>query len=335
VEPEPVPRKPPVSAGLARAVLALAGTALGAVLIWVSFQKVDYAAVAQALVNLSGPTAALASLTYFIALAVRILRWRLLINRLAETPFATVSQGLLVGFATNFALPARLGEVFRADVIKEKTALRRSSVLGTIIIERTVDGAILVGLLLASLYGLQLRGSTADSQTLQLMVTAALVFGIALAVIVVLRRLPAAGAGLLRRIFERFQTGLVTLDRHNAWKFIAASAIIACMEVLSFVLMLQALHLSADLIAAALVLSTASLSTLLPTAPAYLGSYQFAFLLAFNVLAWPQADAIAAAFLVQATFFLPVLLVGLALAARIYARVFRRRRMTSSTADLR
>ena len=46
---------------------------------------------------------------------------------------------MLVGYAVNIILPARLGELFRADYGCRLTHVARSAILGSIFIERLVD----------------------------------------------------------------------------------------------------------------------------------------------------------------------------------------------------
>jgi len=55
---------------------------------------------------------------------------------------------VLVGHMANNALPARTGELYRAHLLGRRTRMSRSSVVGSIVVERTFDGLMLVGLTL-------------------------------------------------------------------------------------------------------------------------------------------------------------------------------------------
>jgi uncharacterized membrane protein YbhN (UPF0104 family) len=59
-----------------------------------------------------------------------------------------------VGYAVNNLLPARLGEVFRAALAKSEFGIAGSAALGTIAVERTMDGLVFVLLLSAGLFSL-------------------------------------------------------------------------------------------------------------------------------------------------------------------------------------
>ena len=54
----------------------------------------------------------------------------------------------MVGFATNNLLPARLGELARAYLLRRRTGLRKTFVLASIFLERVFDGLALVALIL-------------------------------------------------------------------------------------------------------------------------------------------------------------------------------------------
>ncbi len=64
---------------------------------------------------------------------------------------AAVLQALLVGYAVNGALPARLGELFRADYLSRRSDFSGSTALASIVVERLLDLLAAVSLLVAGL----------------------------------------------------------------------------------------------------------------------------------------------------------------------------------------
>jgi hypothetical protein len=112
--------------------------------------------------------------------------------------------------------------------------------------------------------------------------------------------------------------GILTLDAANIPRFLIYSALILALENSSVALLLGGLGLAPSIAATALVLSVASLSTLLPTAPAYIGTYQLAFVISFDMLGWTTSAGLAASVLLQLAYFVPVMIVGLVLALRRY-----------------
>ena len=61
------------------------------------------------------------------------------------------------GYAANYVLPARLGELVRADFLGRRYGVSRLSVVGTIVVERVFDLIVFVGFIFAGLWALHLR----------------------------------------------------------------------------------------------------------------------------------------------------------------------------------
>ncbi len=80
----------------------------------------------------------------------RALQWRYVLGRVRRLPAGGMFRILMVGFFANTVLPARLGELVRAYLLARKYNLSKGTALGSVIVERLMDAAILF-LLLASL----------------------------------------------------------------------------------------------------------------------------------------------------------------------------------------
>jgi uncharacterized protein (TIRG00374 family) len=92
-------------------------------------------------------------LGYFLILTLihflRVLRWRPLLSPMEDVPFSVLNKVGGVGFMAVFLLPLRLGELVRPYLIsRHTTQISFSGALGTIAIERLLDG-LLVSLLLS------------------------------------------------------------------------------------------------------------------------------------------------------------------------------------------
>jgi hypothetical protein len=103
----------------------------------------------------------------------------------------------------------------------------------------------------------------------------------------------------------------------------AVTLLIYALEAAALSAVLHALGVEVTPVLALVVVGAASLSTFLPSAPAYIGTYQYAFILALQQFALDGALGVAAATLVQLVLFGPVVLGALALmavGARLYWR---------------
>ncbi len=80
-------------------------------------------------------------LALLVTLTLRTMRWSSLMG---GTPFWVTFHALNVGYMLNSILPFRLGEIGRAYVIGERTTVRMTRALSTVIVERIIDLATIV-----------------------------------------------------------------------------------------------------------------------------------------------------------------------------------------------
>ena len=73
---------------------------------------------------------------------LRVLRWKPLLAPYADVPVPVLNRGGAVGFMAVFLLPLRLGELARPLMLARSTAVPFGAGLGTIALERVLDGLI-------------------------------------------------------------------------------------------------------------------------------------------------------------------------------------------------
>lgn len=78
---------------------------------------------------------------------MRALRWQALFQDEHRPRFSGAFLSLAVGYLFNNLLPARAGELVRIHVIGRRERLPRSTALGTVVVERTLDLLVLLALL--------------------------------------------------------------------------------------------------------------------------------------------------------------------------------------------
>lgn len=302
----------------ARPLLAgVAGVGLGLLLLWLALREADFSAMRAAMRVLDWRGLGLACALYWLGLGGRAWRWRALLAELdpvAAPARRDVAEVLLVGYAVNNVLPARLGELFRADYAKRRFALSRSGVLGTIVIERLADLAAILVCLAWGLHDLRGAFVTGESALLDLLHIAAALLALLAAGVWFARR--TAGAGLpppLARRARALAAGLRALNRSSLARGATLTGLVWAAEVAALWAMLAALGVRLDPSQAMLVMSVASLSTLVPTAPGYLGTYQLVFATTLPALGWPASLGVLASALIQLFLFGSVTLAGLLL----------------------
>src|SRR5574341_1799511 len=77
---------------------------------------------------------------YFVGVGIRAIRWHILLRDLKPVPTRSLFRIVVIGYAANDILPARMGELVRAFLLGRQERLSKTSTLVTILIERLFDG---------------------------------------------------------------------------------------------------------------------------------------------------------------------------------------------------
>jgi glycosyltransferase 2 family protein len=123
--------------------LALALT-VGAVSVALVVRGIDFATTWQALKQVSLPMVAVYLVTLAVTHVLRVSRWAHLLAPIGvRLPFRQLFVISSVGFMAIQALPVRLGEFVRPYFVVRTGQSRMSAVLGTVAVERIVDGLMI------------------------------------------------------------------------------------------------------------------------------------------------------------------------------------------------
>jgi len=97
---------------------------------------------------------------YFVAVLVRSLRWRYLLQPVKIIPSSRLFPVVVIGYAGNNVLPLRAGEVIRAFVLRRKEGTSASAALATIAVERIFDGLTMLFFIAVAAALISFRGSS-------------------------------------------------------------------------------------------------------------------------------------------------------------------------------
>ena len=139
------------------------GIAISAVALALVVSRVDLVAVGQVLGRASPVYVALVVSATCVDLACRTVRWQVLLAPIRRVAFLPTLGYLLVGYLGNNLLPARLGELVRSHYVGDREGFSRAKALGTIVVERVVDVAVLVAIASGAILVLQVRGVVASA----------------------------------------------------------------------------------------------------------------------------------------------------------------------------
>ncbi len=255
----------------------------------------------------------LAFLAYYGAFPLRGARWRILLHERDESRavpgLRTLVRFYLYGWLLNCALPAKLGELYRAFLVHRRAHLPFSTVLATVLVERAADLVVLACLLPISAVAI---GAATQRQLLSLQLIAA-ALGVAVIAGLVLVRRSRRFLRLLPAFLERPASGLAVglALRGRTWIVLGAVTLplwaLECLRVYAAAL---ALGLPLTLPITFVIALVAALLTTLPLTPAGIGAVEVGIAGTLVLLGFPTDQAIALALLDRLVAYWSVFLVA-------------------------
>ncbi|MFO0596173.1 MAG: lysylphosphatidylglycerol synthase transmembrane domain-containing protein [Myxococcaceae bacterium] len=116
--------------------------------LWWTFKDTNWPAMKNALLSFDWKvTLPLYLLTLVVIHLARTLRWGHLMAGLEKVPFGKLNEASAIGFMMLIILPFRLGEFARPFLIAERSNIRRSPAMTSVVLERIVDGLFIAVLL--------------------------------------------------------------------------------------------------------------------------------------------------------------------------------------------
>ena len=301
-------------------------TALGAAMVWVLLRTVSAGALLDHLEPRHlEPVFAILALTLLSQL-VRAGRWMLLLRGLTRVGYR---EALWVNATTqllNYAIPIRAGEALRLWWLNRRRRVPIAGALGIVVIDHAFDLCGVAGVLsvasVVSGLGIDRRLPSLTGMLIALGLALAMFSAIVLTILVGPH---VAGSDLMRRLLRpvwhdrltdhatAVRGAAATLGgRRRVALMLGASAVAVMLDGLAFAMLFTALGLAVPLFSALVTQVTLLYTTLLPSAPGYVGSLEAGgtFLLS-NALGLPRATAAGAMVLWHALAALMVVALGL------------------------
>lgn len=312
-------------------VKALLGLGITVLALWYVLRDVDFGEV---LANVSTGNFWLLGASVFVAtfgFLIRALRWKILLTPVKpDTTLRSRFAGVSIGFMANNILPARVGEVARAYSFSRLEPVSATAAFGSLVVERFMDGVILLLFLVIPVFTPGFPESDALTQGAGLAMfnfAIALVLGV-LVVLIVMAALPKQFIWMAERITgvmpevlgTKVMTALTGLlgsiaimrDPRLLLAGFAWSLFFWTWHGLSFWLGMLAFGIETGFISAIFTEAVVGFAVAVPSAPGFFGTFHFGASFALTtVYGVPDAQALAFAFAYHFGGWIPITAIGL------------------------
>ena len=279
----------------------------------------------------------------------RAVRWQHMLTPIGPTRFRSTFRATVIGFAALAVLPARAGDVLRPYLLARQEGLSVTATIATIVIERVLDLVAVLLLLAVYVFGFADTDTMSSRALRSIEVSAGIAAGIAITALVLLwtvashperigtltlsatRILPAALGRRLAATASRFSRGLAVTRQPRPFVLAALWSlpiwILGASEVW---LVTRAFDMTLPFPGAFLIQSFLVIGVAVPT-PGGVGSFHEAYRFGMTTFfGAPNAAAVAAAIVVHALSFGPVVLVALLFMAQDGLTIGRLRSLAES-----
>jgi uncharacterized protein (TIRG00374 family) len=265
---------------------------------------------------------------YFTSVWFRSLRWNYLLRPIKHIPTRAVFPVVAMGYMGNNIFPARAGELLRSVVLKHRYEIPISASLASIIVERIIDGVVMLGFIFFNLTELnKLTDSSGFVGSIRaLALWGSIAFIGALLFFLLAAKFPHKTETFIRwvaKIFPqkwqekilniglRFITGIEAL---NSWKSLSivlgTSVVIWLLETSVYWVVMRAFPMQVNFFGLMLMNGILNLSTTLPSAPGYIGTFDAPGIALMSAYGIDKSLAAGYTLVLHAALWLPVTLLG-------------------------
>lgn len=306
----------------------------------VFFRQVELDKLLHALANFEWIYLVFGILFLGIGYLFRILRWSVMLKSAgADARFKSCIAPFLGSITLNNVLPFRIGDVVRALIFPASMGISKTTATSSLIVERLID---LLTLLICFSIGLFAIEEIQIPEELKISAIMLASIGFLILLFVFFfseilaeffnNKAKITESENLVKLYVTVRDLLRSFNSmsrpHVLLSMIAISAIVWTGEAGLFYFILQGMHFQSVPIEGLLAMSVATLSTLLPSSPGYVGTFHVAVFTAVSLIGGTAAQASSYAIIVHLALWLPTTLAG-ALAIALYPDLFRAAKVKS------
>ncbi len=305
----------------------IVGFIISAVFIYLTVRGIEFSAVIQSFRSANYLYVIPIVLIIILVLFFRSYRWGIILEpciKYHQWPLFVITS---IGFMTISILPARLGEFTRPLLVKQKSGIRISSTMATIVVERVFDLLTLMFFLCVVLIRISLPPEIAQYKKGLIISGMLLVIVFVLLLLVVLKKelsirvinfflskFPKRIETVLEPQFHAFIEGLEILPDVKKTLYVALlSVIIWVLLGLSCYILFFSFVFKLSLMNAFALTIIIAIGVMLPAAPGFVGNFDYACKLGLKFFGVGEAEATSYAFALHFLQLIPVIAIGLGL----------------------
>jgi len=306
-----------------KAAFIFVGIAVSIIFLWLAMRNIHLVDLWAALSRTDMPIVGLVCLIYGLFFLTKGIRWKYILSPIQDIAIRDLFPPLMIGIMVSDTLNVYLGEVVRTYYLSKQVHLRKSSILASIFLERTIDVLTILFLLATTL----LFSQNAPDE----IKTAGIVFGLmgclSLLLIYLFVHWKSASEALFRRVIQwlpqnkqAYCLEQLQLVRAGFGSMQKPNLILTCgiISVVQWIFMglanyfsILAVGVEVPISAAFLTMGFIAFGMVLPSSPGHIGIIQFCYVLALGSYGVSASDAFSAAIIFHITLYAVDLFLGL------------------------
>jgi glycosyltransferase 2 family protein len=304
-----------------KVILGILISIISIVLVYLSVREINFQDVSRTLKKIQ-----FSYVIFFILLVIlmqwlRSYRWGVILQPMEKIDQFSLFSVTCVGFLAIAGIPARIGELARPYLIAKRSTIKMSSALGTILVERVLDGFSVLTIAVVVLFYTDLPSWMIISGVLFFSLTVVIfccILGLiwrrekALKIInKILDKFPGKFAHKIDELIYHFIDGfqVITNIKFLLYLFFL-SALVWLLDVLAIYILLLAFGFTLPIMASFVVMIILIVGIAIPTAPGYIGNWHLACVLGLSFFGLAEAEALSFAVVYHFLSIALVILLG-------------------------
>ncbi|MFA4915630.1 MAG: lysylphosphatidylglycerol synthase transmembrane domain-containing protein [Syntrophales bacterium] len=280
------------------------GLLVSAFLIYLAVRGIRFEEVIGVLKNVRYVYIPPALMLMFLMQVLRSYRWGIILSPLKKVDQLSLFSVTCVGFLAIVAIPARLGELARPYLISNKSNIKMTSAMGTILVERVLDGLAILVMAVSVYFFLPLPSGLTEKSFIFFLITMAIVVVMIFTIVKpemslkalnpFLKFIPKRYAPALNRLIHNVIDGFKIITRIRALLYVMfLSGLIWLIGVLIIYILFFAFGFHLSPVAAFVLMIILVIGIAIPAAPGFIGTWHLSCILGLGLFGVPEPDALA------------------------------------------